>query len=407
SREINRLVEKGIANNPNLQSLQATLKEAEETLRATEGSLLFPSFNLALGGARQRFANSTIGGTGTDIFNLFNTSVNVSYVFDVFGGNHRQLEATAAAVDYAHYTMEGAYLSLTANIVTTAMAVASFDKQIRLTDELIHLSEKQLQIMNEQFQLGGVSQSDILSQQNALAALRAQKPPLQKNWFMARHALAVLVGDLPSESQLPVLHLQAIHLPHRLPVSVPSRLVRVRPDIQAQEALLHQASANIGVATANLFPQVSLNSGYGWAATVANQLLSHTAATWSVGAAIAQPLFNGGALLATKRAKVAAFESAYALYRQTVLQAFGNVADSLRALETDARYLRTQEEAEQATKQIWQLTQKQYQLGGVSELAVLASAIQYRQAMLNRVQIEALRYNDTVALFQAVGGGLH
>lgn len=214
----------------------------------------------------------------------------------------------------------------------------------------------------------------------------------------------MLVGDFPNQS-MPKIKLDALTLPVVLPVSVPSRLIRQRPDVQASEALLHVASAKIGVATANLLPQFSVSGNEGWQGTVMSSLINPTNKIWSVSGALTQSIFNGGALMATRRAAIAAFDQAGAQYRQTVLQAFQNVADSLRALETDARTLRAQKAAEISARHNLHLTQQQYRLGGVDYLQLLTAQQQYQQTLIARIQAQAARYNDTAALFQALGGG--
>ncbi|OGT56577.1 MAG: hypothetical protein A3F43_01940 [Gammaproteobacteria bacterium RIFCSPHIGHO2_12_FULL_42_10] len=405
SSAINALVNRGVQNSPNLLAAEAKLKEAQETLSALKGSLLLPSFDLAGSAERQRFSNSTIDQSGSSVFNLFNVSINVAYTFDIFGGVRRQIESAAAAVDYERFIMEGAYLALTSNIVTTAITLASIQSQILATDKLIHIQSETLRLMEKQLQLGGIAHADILSQEDLLAATRALKPPLEKNLFAARHALSILMGDLPSEGSLPNIDLDQLTLPKRLPITLPSKLVETRPDIKAQSALLHEASAAIGIATANLLPNVTLSAGNGWISpTMALLFSTPVSGTWNLGTAFAQPIYRGGALMATRRAKIAAYVNAAMLYRQTVLQAFANVADSLRAIDEDARAFHEKRLAESASRESWRLTGKQYQLGAVSYLTVLSSEVQYRKNLIARIQSEALRYNDTVALFQSLGG---
>jgi len=406
SRALNCLIEQGIQHSPNLVAAQATLRQAQETLNAQIGNLLFPSATAQVGGQRQRFSLSTIGsGDTSSIFNLFNASVNVAYTLDVFGGSRREIEALRAQVDYEHYELIAAYLTLTANITTTAINIASLKAQIKATKQLIKAEESQLAIIQKQFQLGGVSNENVLSQQTLLAQSRALLPPLEKNLAQSRHALAVLIGVFPSESELPQITLESLNLPSHIPISVPSNLVRQRPDVQAQEALLHEASAQIGVATANLFPQFTLSGNYGWSATAPNQLLSSRTVTWLYGGQILQPLFKGGALFAQRRAAIAAYQVTDAQYRQTVLQAFKNVADSLRALQDDARAFRAQKQAEDAALRSLILIRGQYRLGGASYLSLLNAQEQYQQTVISRVQAQAARYQDTAALFQSLGGG--
>lgn len=406
SPEIDSLVRAGLKNSPNLAAAKAALREAQENLYAQIGSTMFPVFGANLQGQRQRFSAASIGGApvGSTVFNLFSVNATVSYTFDLFGGLRRQIESYSAQVDYQRYELLAAYLTLTSNIVTNAVTMASIESQIKATDELIKSETDVLELMRKQYQLGAIPLTTILTQETQVEQTRATLPPLQKSLAQTQHALAVLVGDFPNQS-MPKIKLDALTLPVVLPVSVPSRLIRQRPDVQASEALLHVASAKIGVATANLLPQFSVSGNEGWQGTVMSSLINPTNKIWSVSGALTQSIFNGGALMATRRAAIAAFDQAGAQYRQTVLQAFQNVADSLRALETDARTLRAQKAAEISARHNLHLTQQQYRLGGVDYLQLLTAQQQYQQTLIARIQAQAARYNDTAALFQALGGG--
>lgn len=406
SADLNRLVVQGIANSPTLEAAQAALRQAAQNLRAEQGQL-FPQADLAAAAIRQRTSGASFGAptAASSTFNLFNTQVNVAYTLDVFGGIRRQIEANSAQVDNQRYEWYATYLTLTANIVTTAITEASLRAQIATTLQLINEQEQTLQIVKQQFALGGASAENVLTQATQLAQIRATLPPLQKRLAQNRNALAVLVGQLPSQSYLPAFYLSALNLPHDIPVSIPSDLVRQRPDVQAAEALLHAASAQIGVATANLLPQITLSGGYGWVGTELANLFTHQNSVWSYGAGLLQPIFHGGTLVAQRRADIAAYDQALAQYQQIVLQAFQNVADSLNALEIDARTLRAQAQAENSAHSNFTLTRDQYRLGAVSYLTLLTAELQYERAVLNRVQAEAARYTDTAALFQSLGGG--
>lgn len=406
SEELNDLICKGLKNSPNLAAAQAALRQAQENLTAQIGSTMFPSVTANLSGQRQRFSNVTIGeNLGAETFNLYNASVNASYTLDLFGGNRRALEALGAQVNYQQFQVEAAYLTLTSNIVTAAITEASLREQILATQELIKEQRENLTIVQRQFDLGGASGSDVLSQQTQLATLETQLPPLQQSLAQTRHQLAVLVGEYPSESDVPCFNLNTLNLPKELPLSVPSILVRHRPDIRASEALLHAASAQVGVATANLYPQITLSGSFGYTQSTTANLFNYNNAIWSYGSQLAQPIFNAGSLRAKRRSSIAAFDQACAQYRQTVLQAFQNVADVLRALQNDALSLRARQLAETSAYETLKITRKQYQLGGVSYLSLLNAQLQYQQAKISRIQAQAARYTDTAALFQALGGG--
>lgn len=405
SPQLNHLITIGLENSPNLAAAYASLRQAQETLNAQIGNSLFPAFNIGSFAQRQRFPDSSIGQTtSSTVFNLFNISANVSYTLDTFGGLRRQIEALDAQVNFQQFELVGVYLTLTSNIVTTAITLASFQEQIKATRELIKAQEDQLKIIKQQFELGGVSKENVLTQETLVAQTRATLPPLEKSAAQSYHALAVLIGAYPN-TQLPKISLKQLNLPRELPLTLPSELVRQRPDVRASEALLHAASAQIGVATANLLPQITLSGNFGWEGNVLSSLLEPQNKSWGMLAQFVQPVFHGGALLAQRRAAIAAYQKAAAQYRQTVLQAFKNVADTLRALELDAKLLRAQRLAELSAHNSLILSKNQFQLGGVSYLTLLNAQEQYLQARISRIQAQAARYNDTAALFQALGGG--
>ena len=271
---------------------------------------------------------------------------------------------------------------------------------------IIASEEKQLAVVERQFELGAIPRTDVLAQRAQVAQTRSLLPQLEKSLFQTRHQLAVLAGILPGDAaSLPLFELDSLQLPQDLPISLPSSLVRQRPDIRASEALLHAASAQIGVAAANMLPQLTLSGSYGSEAVRTGALFAAGSGVWSLGAGLTQPIFHGGELRAKKRAAEAAYEQAAAEYRTTVLLAFQNVADVLRALEADARTLKAQSEAVAAAGESYEVTQKQFSLGAVNYLSLLNAQRQYQQALIGLVQAQAARYADTAALFQALGGG--
>ena len=406
SDSLDQLLKAALAQNPNLAAAQAALRQAQETLTAENGALLYPNVGLQAGFTRQRAPVLTSGFSevATD-YNTINITPNVSYQLDVFGGNRRTLEGLAAQVDYQRFQVEGVYLTLAGNVVTTAIREASLRAQLKATLDVLALEEQSLKVVNVQFSAGAVSKAAVLTQQTQVAQTRATLPALENSLAQARHQLAVYAGRLPSEMGLPEFQLDSLQLPEDLPVSLPSALVRQRPDVRASEALLHQASAQVGVATAAQYPQFNLSADYGTAANRGADLFTSPTIIWSLAAGVTQPIFNGGALSARKRAAEAAFDQSQAQYRSTVLTAFQNVADSLRAIEFDAAALRTQAEAESLARQSLDLSNSQYKLGAVSYLQLLDSQRTYQQTRINLVQAQAARFADTAALFQSLGGG--
>jgi NodT family efflux transporter outer membrane factor (OMF) lipoprotein len=404
SPELDALIAQGLTKNPSLAAAEAAVNEAKENLRAASGVLLFPSVDANFAGLREKVSGQPFSPVNPTL-NVLSASVNVSYTLDLFGGSRRQLEALAAQVDYQRFQYEAAYLTLTANLVTTAIQNASLNAQIAATNEIIAAEEQQMQLVQRQYQLGAVPQSTVLALQSELARTKATLPALIKQQAFTRHALSALSGRLPGEGGLPDFTLDALHLPQMLPVGLPSALVQQRPDIQASQALFHQAAAGVGVATANLYPQITLTGGYGAQSSSVDTLFNRENTVWNLGAGVLQPLFHGGELQAKRRAALEAYNQAAAQYQQTVLQAFQNVADALRALDTDALSLKAQSEAEAAARASLDLVRRQFQLGAVSHLNLLVAERDYQQQVIALITARAQRYADTATLFQALGGG--
>jgi NodT family efflux transporter outer membrane factor (OMF) lipoprotein len=405
SRHLTSLIEQAIAQNANLEAAQATLRQAHETARAQAGTLL-PQFDLNGSGTRQQASPAQFGAQGGPIlYNLYNATVNVSYTLDVWGGKRRSLEASEAQADYQRFQVEATFLTLTSNVVTTAIQEASLRGQIKATQDIIKGQSEQLEVLRGQFNLGGASRADVLAQEAELAATQATLPPLEKQLEQQRSLLATLTGKFPSEADRQAFTLALLTLPQKLPLSLPSRLVQQRPDIRAAEEQLHQASANIGVATANMLPQISITGDYGSAALQTAQLFTPASAIWSIGGGLAQPLFHGGTLLHQRKAAIAAFDAARAQYRDTVLNAFRNVSDSLRAIQSDAVTLRAQERAMRTATDSFNLAREQFRVGAITYLTLLNAQRTQQQAVIGLVQAQAARYADTAALFQALGGG--
>ncbi len=407
SQALDRWIREGLANSPTLGAAEATLRRAQEIRRARAGDLL-PGVDGSVNASRQKPSGASFGEANLRInpFTLYNASVDVSYTLDLFGRTRRELEALQARVDYQGFQLEGACLTLTSNIVTAAILEASLRGQLQATREILAAQEEQLGLIEKQFELGGIARTDVLAQRASLAQTRATLPPQEKRLAQTRHLLAVLAGRFPGDTaDLPEFDLKDFLLPEELPVSLPSSLARQRPDIRSAEELLHAASAAVGVATANLYPQVTLSGQYGTTAMRIGDLFRPGSAVWGFGAGLLQPIFHGGALEASRRAEVAGYDQAAAQYRETVLQAFREVADVLRALEYDAMTLKAQSEAEAASRDTLDIATKQVRYGATSYLSLLNAQREYHLARILLVQAQALRFADTAALFQALGGG--
>lgn len=405
SSKLDALIEQAFQASPTLASAKATLRQAQEIYSARAGSTLYPQVDAGIGAQRQRTNPSALGQVGdAREFSLYNASIGVHYQLDLAGGNRRALEALAARADYRRYELEGARLTLAANIVTTAITQARLAGQIQSTEAILRAQDEQLQITRERVRLGQAAPDDVLALQTQVEQSRAGLPLLRKQLQQNEHLLAVLTGRAPGAGGLPTFTLEEFTLPSDLPLVLPSELVRRRPDIQAAEALLHAANAEYGVAVAKLYPQLNISASLGSQALSTGALFGGGSAVWSLIGQLTQPLFNPG-LPAEKRASLAAFEAAAANYQSVVLEALRNVADVLRALDNDAQTLAALATADTAAQGSLESMRRQYALGAASYIQLLTAQQQAQQNRINLIAAQAQRLVDSAAMYQALGGG--
>lgn len=402
SELVRQRVEQAFAHSPTVAAAQAALRQAQENLNAAVGGY-YPRVDGGASVSRQKALSSTTG--SNYIYNLYGASVDVSYTLDLFGGVRRSVEAQAAQADYQQYQLEGTYLTLASNVVAATVQEASLQEQVTATEDIVKALEEQLRITEKQYELGGVALTDVLSSRTQLEDIRSTLPALRQQLAQVRSQLAVYLGRLPSEQDAAALDLAQLKLPQQIPLSLPSQLAQQRPDIRAAEAQLHTASANVGVATANLYPSLTISGSYGSQAARDADLFKSASEVWSVAAGLTAPLFHGGELRARKRAAVAAYDQALASYQQTVLQAFADVSDSLHALDNDAQALQSRHAALSSAEKNLDLVQRSYRAGAVGYVNVLVAQQQHQQAKINFISAQAARFRDTAALFQALGGG--
>jgi NodT family efflux transporter outer membrane factor (OMF) lipoprotein len=406
SEPLNALVGQALKHNPDLEAAQAALRVARENYYAQQ-SVYYPSVDANFAPSRNKNAvqvSPTLA-TPTPYFNLYTAQVNVGYTFDVFGGNRRQVETLEALAESQRFQREATYLTLTSNVVATAVQEASLRGQIAATEAVIKIENESLQIFQRRLALGDAAGADVAGQEAVLAQAEANLPVLKKQLAQERDLLAALVGRFPSDEPTETFDLDSLQLPRDLPLTLPSKLVEQRPDIRSAEAQLHAASAQVGVAIANMLPQITLSANIGAVATQANQLFLPGNGFWTVAGGFTQPIFEGGSLLHKTRAARANLDQAAAQYRSTVLAAFQNVADTLHALQNDSDAVAANLKAERAAAQSLTIATKLQQLGEISYLNLLTAQQTYQLAAINLVQAQASRYADTAALFQALGGG--
>jgi len=400
---LDAIVARALAANPGLEQARATLRQNQDSLRAGYG-VFFPQVNASAGALREDF-NPLPGVFPHGTYNLFTLSGTVSYTFDVWGGQRRQVEELRAAVDAQRYSLAGAYEMLAGNVVDALIAQVAYRAEMDATRATLVLLRQQVRIANAQATAGTAAYSTVLSLQSQVASTEATLPPLEQKFDQTDDLLAALSGTTPAAFSEPSLTIAEIHLPQDVPVTLPSRLVRQRPDILVAEAELHAANANIGVTTAAMLPNLTLSGDLGTNSTQLGNLLGPASAFWSIGAGLTQPIFHGGTLYYQHRAAIDARDAAAASYRQTVLTAFQQVADTLLALGHDADALAAQTEAVDAASRALRLIQANYLSGIATYLQVLVADDQYLQAKIGYVQAVAQRLQDTVALFVALGGG--
>jgi NodT family efflux transporter outer membrane factor (OMF) lipoprotein len=405
SAQLDAVIGEALKANPGLQAAEASLRESENTLRSGYG-IFYPEIDAHAAATRQRFAPVTLGqSAASSIFNLFTLSASVSYALDLFGGERRMIEGLHAQVDVQRATEQATYLTLIANVVNTVIARAAYQAEIDATNELIGLQREQVRLAEVQVRSGTAPYSSVLALQSQLASNEATVPQLEQKLTQSDDLLATLAGRMPADWSTPAVRLADLTLPNELPVSLPSELVRQRPDILAAEATAHAASANVGIATAALLPAITLSGAYSANGTTSQTLTSPVGRAWEIGGTLTQPLFEGGTLWYRRKAAIDSYQQAMALYRQVVLGAFAQVADTLRALEHDAAALRAQDEALRTAREALRLIQINYESGLNGYLDVLVADAQYHQALINELQATAVRYQDTVALYVALGGG--
>ncbi|WP_423959153.1 efflux transporter outer membrane subunit [Candidatus Binatus sp.] len=403
--KLDAVVLESIANNPSLQAAQASLRQSEDNLRAGYG-IFFPQISAGFQPTRQQFSSARFGqNSTTSIFSLYTLSTTATYVLDVFGGERRTVESLGAQVDVEYYNAEGTYLALSGNVVNAIVAEAAYEAEIDATQQLIGFLREQANITGAQAEAGVVPYSNLLSIRSELATTQATLPPLRQQLAHTRHLLATLAGVESGDWAPPRVTFAELTLPDDVPVSLASDLIRQRPDILVAEAQLHVASAQIGVATAALFPSFALNANYGLNSTSLSTLFGSSAAFWTLGASLATPVIQGPTLWYQRKAAIDAYQQALANYRQTVLAAFAQVADALDAMQHDAETLGAQSQALRAAAEALHLIEANYQAGTVNYLQVLIADYQFQQAKLGYIQAMGQRFQDTGALFVALGGG--
>ncbi len=399
-------IRQALAGNLDIDEARNRMAEAEEQVNVAEGALL-PQVSFGTTAGYQKYGKSLFGPFNVSIppFAYYTVGPTATFPLDLFGGQRRTVEEQQAFLEYQHHELDAAYQSLTAHVAVEALALAAARAEIDIVQAIIAEDQRNVDLVQQAITAGSGTRVQLVSAQSQLAQDRALLPDLRQNEAVARHALAILAGKAPAEWSPPDFALTDFTLPEELPVSLPSELVHRRPDIQAAEAQLHAASAAIGVATANLYPNISLSGTATLQALTPGGLFNSVNNAWSIAGNLTQPIFDGGRLSAQKRAAVDNYQAQLASYRRTIIGAFGDVADRLQALANDADRLKAQQAAAETAAQSLDLARKSYQAGNSGILDVIDAERRYAQAELGLSRAKTQRLMDTAELYLAVGNG--
>jgi NodT family efflux transporter outer membrane factor (OMF) lipoprotein len=405
SPPLDGVIKLALAGNQDVEAARHRMAAAEEDVNAAEGALL-PQVSLGATAGYQKYGRSLFGPLNFSIppFAYYTVGPTVSFPLDLFGGEKRRIEEKQALLQYQSFELDAAYQSLTAHVAAEALALAQARAQLETLNGIIADDERNVGLVQSAITGGSGTRVQLVSAQSQLAEDRALMPDLRQEQAVARHALSVLTGKAPAEWSSPDFALSDFTLPAEIPLSLPSELVHRRPDIQAAEAQLHAASAAIGVATANLYPNLNLSATVTQQALTPGGLFDSIANAYALAANLTQPLFSGGRLSAEKRAAVENYQAALAIYRQTILTAFGNVADRLQALSNDADRLHAEQAAADTAGQSLDLARRSYEAGNSGILDVIDAQRRNAQAQLGLARATAQRLMDTAELYLALGG---
>ncbi|HTV51440.1 MAG TPA: efflux transporter outer membrane subunit [Steroidobacteraceae bacterium] len=403
SAALDQAVREALANSPTLVAANATLAQAREAVIVAQAGLL-PHASAAAGAQRSSARGALLPAGQSSTSNLYTVGASASYSVDLFGGVRRAVEESRALADVQRYQLAAAYLTLTGNVIQEALTIASTRLQIDTTQQLIESDRKNLALTQREFEVGTATRADVLTADAQLAGDLTTLPALREQLAEAYDALDVLIGRPPAQGQPHAFDIQELSLPREVPLSLPSQLVRQRPDVLAAEAQLHASSAAIGVATAQLFPALTLTAGLSREALQAGGLFHQFDSLWNVGGSLAQPIFEGGALRAQVRAARDAFQAQAATYRNTVLEALGQVADDLWALQYDAERLTVDRHSVDIAAESLKLQQQSYQVGTTNVLNLINAERAYAQARLSYATAQVQQFQDTAGLLVALGG---
>ena len=402
--DLNALEAQVEISNQNLQAAEARVREARAATQASRAAL-FPFVNAGGAGLRSSRATGSGSTAGSSVNNSYNVALDVNWEVDLWGGIRRGVEASSGRAQATVADLAGATLSAQALLAQDYLLLRVQDAQISLLRDTVTTYERSLQLTRNQYAAGIVARGDVAQAEAQLKSTQAQVVDAMLVRAQLEHAIAVLVGKPPSELAIAPKPLAAVF--PEIPVALPSALLERRPDIAAAERRTASANAQIGVAQAAFFPAVTLSANGGLQNSVIGSLVSLPSRYWSLGAALAQSVFDAGLRSAQKEEAIAVWDETVANYRSTVLNGFQDVEDNLAALDLLAQEAALQDEAVKAARQSAAIAVNQYKAGTTSFLAVVVLQASALNSERTALFILGRRLTASVGLIKALGGGWH
>ncbi len=404
SPALDGLIRQAVAKNPNLTAAEHTLAQAREAVAAQQGTR-WPQVDMTAGVGRQKYGKEFLGPLqAPPAFTYYAFGPTIRYTLETDGGPARSVEAREAEAEVQRQQYRAAYLTLAGNIALQAIAMASAREQLRTIEGLVADDRRNVSLVQTSFDAGYATRVDLLSAQSQLTADAALLPSARLALENARHALAILAGEFPGDAQVPEFTLADFTLPAELPVTLPSDMARLRPDILAAEATLHAATAEVGVATADLYPHITLSASGGPQALTFASLFDRGNLVWALTSGLVGPLFDGGTRRARQRGSIDAMKASASRYQSTLLDAMRQVADALSSIDHDGELVASQRRSLDVAQQSLDLARQSYQAGNAGILQVLDAERLVQRARLEELRARVARYDDTVELYMSLGG---
>lgn len=411
SPQLDAFVARALTGNHSLAASRATLEQAHERIAAVAGRRL-PQVDAQARAEHERvnlaaFGFDGFGGTNIENpeFDLYSVGGGVSYDLDLFGKNRRALEQAGAEADAQARATEAAHLVITGRVVAQVLAIAALNDRIATVRMLLSEDERNVSLTQARQNAGAGTLVEVLSAQGQLADDRSGLPALEQQLAEGRAMLAVLLGISPAELEPTDFGLDDFVLPASVPAALPSALVHKRPDILEAEARLHAATAAVGVATAELYPDITLGASLTQSSSDLGRIASSKFNAFDIFAGVTAPIFHGGTLKANKRGAEAEARASAAQYQQVVTEAFGQVSGLLSALESDSRELTARHQSAEIADRSLHLSRRSFQVGNSGVLQVLDASRSYQRARLGLLETRTRQYQNVARLYVATAGG--